>query len=274
MESIKGLKVEKKDINHKTIISVGKEEIGGTRLTIIAGPCSVEDKDQIMNDAKLVKSCGANFLRGGIFKPRTSPYSFQGLGKTGLDMIKEAGKMEDMPIVCEIMSIEQLKQFASEIDVIQIGARNMQNFELLKEVGKLDQPVILKRGLSATIEELLLSAEYIMAHGNTKVILCERGIRTFETAYRNVLDLNAVPMLKSLTHLPVIVDVSHSTGEWWMVEDLSLAATAVGADGLMIEVHDNPEDALSDGMQSLKYDVFKMLMSKVEKIAKVVNKSL
>ena len=256
-----------------TIVKVGNVEIGGNNLVMMAGPCSVENEKQIIDTAKAVKAAGANILRGGVVKPRTSPYAFQGLGMEGIELMKKAKEETGLPIICEVMSIAQLHEFGPHLDMIQLGARNMQNFDLLKEVGKTNIPVLLKRGLSATIEEWLMSAEYILAGGNENVVLCERGIRTYETAYRNVLDLNAVPMIKKLTHLPIIVDSAHATGKYWMVKPLAMAGIAVGADGLMVEVHPEPDKALSDGPQSLKEDVFKHLMENVEKIANVLGKS-
>lgn len=246
-----------------TIINIKGETIGGDKLAVIAGPCSVESEEQIVEIAKQVKASGAGFLRGGAFKPRTSPYSFQGLKKEGLELLKIARQETGLPIVTEIMSADMIEDFALNVDVIQVGARNMQNFELLKELGKTDKPILLKRGLSATIEELIMSAEYIMSEGNEKVILCERGIRTFETYTRNTLDLSAIPAIKRLSHLPVIVDPSHAAGVWWMVEPLSMAAAAVGADGLIIEVHNDPGNAKCDGQQSLKPERFKALMDRL-----------
>ena len=256
-----------------TIVKVGNTEIGGNNLIMMAGPCSVESEEQILATAKAVKKAGANILRGGVVKPRTSPYAFQGLGMEGIELMKKAKEEMRMPIICEVMSIEQLHEFGPQLDMIQIGARNMQNFDLLKEVGKTKIPVLLKRGLSATIEEWLMSAEYILAGGNENVVLCERGIRTYETAYRNVMDLNAVPMIKKLTHLPIIVDSAHGTGKYWMVKPLAMAGIAAGADGLMVEVHPEPDKAFSDGPQSLKPEVFEDLMKDVEKIANVLGKS-
>lgn len=247
-----------------TIIDVCGNKIGGGNFQVIAGPCSIEAKDQITEVAKDVMNSGAHLLRGGAFKPRTSPYAFQGLHEQGLDLLLEAKRATGLPVVTEIMSPEHIHLF-DEVDVIQVGARNMQNFELLKELGKLDKPILLKRGLANTLDELLMSAEYIMAGGNEKVILCERGIRTFETSTRNTLDISAIPMLKQRTHLPVIVDPSHAAGIRFMVEPLSMAAIAAGADGLMIEVHNNPEKALCDGAQSLTPQMFDNLMKKINK---------
>ena len=237
------------------------QKIGDGSLCIMAGPCSVESEEQINFIAERVKTAGASFLRGGAFKPRTSPYSFQGLKSERLDLLKGARKATGLPIVTEIMSTAHIDMFEG-VDIIQVGARNMQNFELLKQLGKTNKPILLKRGLSSTIEEWIMSAEYIMAGGNDNVILCERGIRTFETATRNTLDLSAVPIVKKLTHLPVIVDPSHATGKASLVQQMSLAAVASGADGLMIEVHNDPKHALSDGAQSLTPDQFDILAQK------------
>lgn len=249
-----------------TVITVGDVQIGSGKPVIIAGPCSVESEEQICNIAKEVKKAGAQILRGGAFKPRTSPYAFQGLRKDGITLLLEAKKETGLPIVTEIMDISQLSLF-DDIDMIQVGARNMQNFELLKELGKINKPILLKRGLSSTLEELLMSAEYIMSGGNEQVILCERGIRTFERATRNTLDLSAVPVLKSLSHLPVIVDPSHATGKANLVAPMSRAAIAAGADGLIIEVHNNPEMALCDGQQSLTPAAFAELKQSLDKVA-------
>ncbi len=256
-----------------TVVKIGDVEIGGRNLVMMAGPCSVESEGQILETARSVKKAGANMLRGGVVKPRTSPYAFQGMGMEGIELMKKAKEETGLPIVCEVMSISQLHEFGPHLDMIQLGARNMQNFDLLKEVGKTRIPVLLKRGLSATVEEWLMSAEYILAGGNENVVLCERGIRTYETAYRNVLDLNAVPMIKKLTHLPIVVDSAHGTGKFWMVEPLAMAGVAAGADGLMVEVHPEPDKALSDGPQSLKPEVFEVLMNNVEKIANVLGKT-
>ena len=257
-----------------TVVSVGNSIIGGGRLGVIAGPCSVESEEQIVEIAKRVKKAGANFLRGGAFKPRTSPYSFQGLELEGLKLLKTAKQETGLPIVTEIMSTDYIDNFIEDVDVIQIGARNMQNFDLLKQVGKTRKPVLLKRGLSATIEEWLMSAEYIMAGGNEQVILCERGIRTFETITRNTLDLQAVPVVKKLSHLPIIIDPSHAGGYSYLVEPMAKCAVVCGADGLMIEVHNNPENALSDGQQSLTPDEFDILMKKVKAIAELEDKQI
>lgn len=257
-----------------SVIDVSGVKIGGHKLAVIAGPCSVENEKQIVGVAKSVKLAGATLLRGGAFKPRTSPYSFQGLKEEGLDLLKVARKETGLPIVTEIMSARMLERFVEDVDLIQVGARNMQNFELLKELGRTNVPVLLKRGLSATIEEWLMAAEYIMAGGNDNVILCERGIRTFETYTRNTLDLSAIPAVKKLSHLPVIVDPSHAAGLWWMVEPMAKAAVAAGADGLIIEVHNDPEHALCDGAQSLKPERFARLMGELSGIAKIVGREL
>ena len=255
-----------------SVIKVGDKKIGGEHFAVIAGPCSVESEEQIISIAQEVKIAGANFLRGGAFKPRSSPYSFQGLRDSGLELLKIAKQETGLPIVSELMSTEYLDRFAEEVDVIQIGARNMQNFELLKEVGKINKPVILKRGLSATIEELLLAAEYILAQGNENVILCERGIRTFEKYTRNTLDLGAIPVIKKYSHLPVIVDPSHAGGLWWLVEPMAKAAVVAGADGIMIEVHNDPANAKCDGQQSLKPKRFASLMESLRELAKIQHK--
>lgn len=255
-----------------SVIKIGDKEIGGGHFAVIAGPCSVESEEQIISIAKEVKKAGANFLRGGAFKPRSSPYSFQGLRDDGLELLKKAKAETGLPIVSELMSIEYLDRFSEEVDIIQIGARNMQNFELLKEVGKVDKPVILKRGLSATIEELLLASEYILAQGNENVILCERGIRTFEKYTRNTLDLGAIPVIKKYSHLPVIVDPSHAGGLWWLVEPMAKAAVVAGADGIMIEVHNDPANAKCDGQQSLKPKRFASLMESLKELAKIQHK--
>ncbi|MGL6227170.1 MAG: 3-deoxy-7-phosphoheptulonate synthase [Thermoguttaceae bacterium] len=250
--------------------TIGGYKIGGGEFAVIAGPCSVESEEQILSIARDVKKSGATFLRGGAFKPRTSPYSFTGLGLDGLALLKMARQKTGLPIVTEIMSQEHLDVFAEDVDVIQIGARNMQNFTLLRDIGKLKKPVLLKRGFSSTLDELLMSAEYILAGGTEEVILCERGIRTFETATRNTLDLSAIPVLKTKTHLPVVVDPSHATGHWSLVESMSYAAVAAGADGLIIEVHNQPERALCDGAQSITPEVFHRLMHKIKAIRKII----
>lgn len=255
-----------------TIINVNGSLIGGNNLAVMAGPCSVESEEQIIEIAKSVKESGATFLRGGAFKPRTSPYSFQGLELEGLELLKKARKATGLPIVTEIMSTDYIDVFVRDVDVIQVGARNMQNFDLLKQLGRTNKPILLKRGLSATIEEWLMSAEYIMAAGNENVILCERGIRTFENYTRNTLDLSAIPVVKRKSHLPVIVDPSHAAGYWYLVEPLAKAAISAGADGLMIEVHNNPQCALSDGQQSIKPESFKNIMNKVKILAEMEGK--
>ncbi|HEY5535523.1 MAG TPA: 3-deoxy-7-phosphoheptulonate synthase [Ignavibacteria bacterium] len=255
-----------------SIIKVDDRTIGGKQLAIIAGPCAVESEEQLITIAKDVKKAGANFLRGGAFKPRTSPYAFQGMGEEGLRILLEAKKITGLPIVTEVMSVELVDKICQYADVLQIGARNMQNFDLLKEVGRCNKTILLKRGMSATIEELLMSAEYIMSEGNENVVLCERGIRTFETYTRNTLDLSAIPVLKKLSHLPVIVDPSHATGKWWLVEPLAKAAIAVGADGLEIEVHNDPTNALCDGQQSLKPEKFKAVIDGIRTIAEIQNR--
>ncbi|MBQ6053334.1 MAG: 3-deoxy-7-phosphoheptulonate synthase [Clostridia bacterium] len=252
-----------------TVIKVGNTVIGGGNLTLIAGPCSVESEEQICAIAKQVKESGATLLRGGAFKPRTSPYSFQGLRDEGLKLLSVAKKMTGLPIVSEIMDIAHLESF-DDVDVIQVGARNMQNFELLKALGTIRKPILLKRGLSSTYEELLMSAEYIMAGGNNNVILCERGIRTFETYTRNTLDISAIPVLKQLSHLPVIIDPSHASGKSALVVPLACAAVATGADGLIIEVHNDPEHALCDGPQSIRPEAFDALVKKLGKISAAV----
>lgn len=253
-----------------SVIDVAGIPVGGKALTLIAGPCSVESKEQVLEVARRVKASGANLLRGGAFKPRTSPYSFQGMGSTALDLLVEAKKETGLPIVTELMSEKHIDEFNDKVDLVQIGARNMQNFDLLKEVGqRIKKPVLLKRGLSNTYEEWLMSAEYIMANGNPNVILCERGIRTFETYTRNTLDLQAIPVLKRLTHLPVIIDPSHAGGKWWLVEPMAKAAVVAGCDGLMIEVHNDPENALCDGPQSLKPDRYDNLLKDIRKLEAV-----
>lgn len=257
-----------------SVYDVLGQKIGGEKIALIAGPCSVESAEQITNIASSVKMCGAGFLRGGAFKPRTSPYSFQGLELQGLELLKLAKKKTGLPIVTEIMSTSMIEKFNEEVDIIQVGARNMQNFDLLKELGKIKKPILLKRGLSATIEELLMSAEYIMAGGNEQVILCERGVRTFENYTRNTLDLSAIPVIKKLSHLPIIIDPSHATGKSWMVEPLSKAAIAAGADGLIIEVHNDPKNALCDGQQSITPEEYKILVEKLKKIANVVDREI
>jgi len=254
-----------------TIIKLRETAVGNGSMQIIAGPCAVESREKFLEAACLVKEAGATMLRGGAFKPRTSPYSFQGLEKEGLEILAEAQKITGLPVVTEIMDTRMVEMVAEYADILQVGARNMQNFFLLRELGRIDKPVLLKRGLSATVEEWIMAAEYIMSSGNNKVIMCERGIRTFEKYTRNTLDLSAVPLIKQLTHLPVIVDPSHGTGKWELVEPMALAAVGAGCDGLMIEVHQNPSEALSDGPQSLTPDNFRKLVVKINKIGKALN---
>ena len=257
-----------------TIINVKGNIIGGKKIQVIAGPCAVENKVTLMGIAKKVKAAGASFIRGGAFKPRTSPYSFQGLGEEGLRYLADVRKKTGLPVVTELMDPRDMEVISKYADIIQIGARNMQNFRLLLEVGTSKKPVLLKRGLSSTIKEWLMAAEYVMSRGNQNVILCERGIRTFETATRNTLDLSAIPVLKKLSHLPVIVDPSHGVGKWDLVAPMAKAAVAAGADGLIIEVHTNPAEALSDGEQSLKPDDFKQLMKELKPIAAAVGREI
>ena len=257
-----------------SVVDVNGIKIGGKKIIVMAGPCSVETEEQIISVAKSVKLGGAAMLRGGAFKPRTSPYSFQGLKEKGLELLKIAKQETGLPIVTEIMSADKIERFVEDVDVIQVGARNMQNFELLKELGKTNKPILLKRGLSATIEEWIMSAEYIMAGGNDNVILCERGIRTFETYTRNTLDLSAIPAVKKLSHLPIVIDPSHASGMWWMVEPMAKAAIAAGADGLIIEVHNDPEHALCDGAQSLKPERFAHLMGELKGIAQIIGREM
>jgi 3-deoxy-7-phosphoheptulonate synthase len=257
-----------------TIVRVGDVEIGAEKIIVCAGPCSVESEEQVLGIAKDVKASGASIFRGGAFKPRTSPYAFQGLKAEGLMYLKKAKGLTGMPVVSEITNASQLELFIEFVDIIQVGARNMQNFELLKELGRIQKPVLLKRGFANSIEELLMSAEYIMSGGNSQIILCERGIRTFETSTRNTLDISAVPVLKSRTHLPVVIDPSHAGGAAWLVEPLSKAAVAVGADGLIIEVHNDPKHALSDGQQSLTPEAFDALMKKLAPVAEAVGRTI
>lgn len=256
-----------------TVIEIGNARIGEGTITAIAGPCSVESEEQIITIAEHVKASGAKLLRGGAFKPRTSPYEFQGMGLDGLELLLEAKKVTGLPIVTEMMDLSQLPLF-EEVDVIQIGARNMQNYSMLRALGKVDKPILLKRGLSATLREFLMAAEYIMSGGNDRVILCERGIRTFETATRNTLDLSCIPILKRKSHLPVIVDPSHGTGVNWAVEAMSRAAIAAGADGIMVEVHNNPEEALCDGDQAITMEAFDAMMKKIVGYAEIEEKTL
>jgi len=257
-----------------TIIDFGNKSIGGNKLQIIAGPCSVESRDQIFEIAEILKNMGINFLRAGAYKPRSSPYSFQGLKEEGLKYLEEVKKEFDLKIVTELLNQHTVDAVAEVADIIQLGARNMQNFTLLEEAGKTQKPILLKRGMSATVEDLLLSAEYIISQDNYNIILCERGIRTFETATRNTLDLNAVPVLKKESHLPVFVDPSHGVGMWDKISPMALASIAAGADGLMIEVHQRPDEALSDGYQSLDPKRFKTLFEKIKELAPIVGKEL
>ena len=258
-----------------TIVDVDGVKVGGGHMALIAGPCSVESEEQVIAIAKEVKAAGANMLRGGAFKPRTSPYAFQGLGSTGLDYLVAAKKETGLPIVSELMSADDIDEFNDKVDLVQIGARNMQNFTLLKEVGaRVKKPILLKRGLSATYQEWIMSAEYIIASGNENVILCERGVRTFETYTRNTLDLQAIPVLRKMTHLPVIIDPSHAGGKWWLVEPMAKASVAAGCDGLLIEVHNDPEHALCDGAQSLKPKKYTKLIEELREIGKVVGKEI
>ncbi len=257
-----------------TIIDAGGEKIGGDRIAVIAGPCSVESEEQILEIAQAVKAAGASFIRGGAFKPRTSPYSFQGLGHKGLKLLQKAKEATGLKIVTEVLSVTDIPQVSEYADIIQVGARNVQNYALLNQLGKINKPVLLKRGMAITIKEYLMAAEYIVSQGNYNVLLCERGIRTFEDSTRFTLDLSAVPLLKRLSHLPVIVDPSHGTGYWYLVPPMAKAAIAAGADGLIIEVHPRPEAALSDGIQSLKPEKFTALMQDLKKIAAAVGKTL
>lgn len=271
---LKPYKVVSRDFKKEdSVVAIGNVPIGGKQIQVIAGPCAVEGIDILRSIAGEVKALGATVLRGGAFKPRTSPYSFQGLGEEGLKYLAAVREETGLPVVTELMNIRHTELVDKYADAVQIGARNMQNFDLLKEVGKLKKPVILKRGMSATILELLMSAEYIASEGNINIILCERGIRTFETETRNTLDINAVPVLKGLTHLPVVVDPSHATGRWDLVTPTALAGIAAGADGILVEVHTNPEKAVSDGNQSLKPKKFADMMERVKKVAEAVGRS-
>ena len=274
VQSVKRVSEPFKQANRKfhpndTIVQAGNAKFGGGHFAVIAGPCSVESEDQVIGIAQAVKAAGADVLRGGAFKPRTSPYAFQGPKDKGIRMLLEAKKATGLPIITEIMNIRSLDLF-EDVDIIQVGARNMQNFDLLQELGKTDKPILLKRGLANTLQELLMSAEYIMSEGNENIILCERGIRTYETYTRNTLDLSAVPVLRELTHLPIVVDPSHATGKAALVPPMALAATASGADGIMVEVHNNPACALCDGPQSLTPDQFAALNKKVQKVREAI----
>jgi 3-deoxy-7-phosphoheptulonate synthase len=259
---------------HDTVVKVNGVSIGGEQLVVMAGPCAVESREQIMETARAVKEAGGLVLRGGAFKPRTSPYSFQGMGEEGLRLLAQARDETGLPIVTEVMDPQMVPLVTTYADILQIGARNMQNYALLHAVGEAQRPVLLKRGMMSTVEELLMAAEYILSHGNERIILCERGIRTFEPYTRNTLDISAVPLLKQLSHLPVLVDPSHGTGKWELVEPISRAAVAAGADGLIIEVHPHPEDALSDGGQSLKPARFAALMQSLRPVAEAVGRTL
>jgi len=257
-----------------TIVKINGVAIGGNEIVVMAGPCAVESEDQLLTTAHAVKAAGATVLRGGAFKPRTSPYQFRGLGESGLKILAQAGKETQMPIITEVMSPDHVDLVAKYADILQIGARNMQNFVLLDEVGKTKKPVLLKRGLSSNIQEWLLAAEYVLAQGNEQVMLCERGIRTFETYTRNTMDISSIPIIEKVSHLPIIADPSHATGKWYLVSPLALAAVAAGADGLLIEVHPNPDMALADGPQSLTFDNFRLLISQLLPIAKARNRKL
>ncbi len=257
-----------------TIVELNGVAIGGNEIVVMAGPCAVESEEQLLATAQAVKAAGATVLRGGAFKPRTSPYQFRGLGESGLKILAQVGKETQMPIITEVMSPDHVDLVAKYADILQIGARNMQNFILLDEVGKTKKPVLLKRGLASNIQEWMLAAEYVLAQGNEQVILCERGIRTFETYTRNTMDVSAIPIIEKVSHLPIIADPSHATGKWYLVPPLALAAVAAGADGLLIEVHPNPDLALADGPQSLTFDNFRLLMSQLLPIAKARNRKL
>ena len=274
-ENPRFVKASRKNHPDNTIINIDDGlRVGDKELMIIAGPCSVESYEQVIEIAKRVKKSGAKYLRGGVFKPRTSPYEFQGLGYEGLEILKRVREETGLKIVTEIMSVDDVDLFEKEVDVIQVGSRNMQNFDLLKRLGKINKPILLKRGLSATIEEWLLAAEYIMNEGNPNVILCERGIRTYENETRNTFDISAVPLVKKVSHLPIIVDPSHASGKRWMIEPLSKAAIAVGADGLIIEVHNDPDNALSDGKQSITLDMLDNLIDNIKPIANIIGHNI
>jgi 3-deoxy-7-phosphoheptulonate synthase len=271
----KPYKLSSREFQHEdTKIKVGDVVIGGEELVIIAGPCAVETENQVLATARAVKEAGANILRGGAFKPSTSPYQFRGLGKEGLEILALARAETGLPLITEVLTPHDVELVARYADILQIGARNMQNFALLDEVGKVNKPVMLKRGMSATIQEWLLSAEYILSQGNRQVMLCERGIRSFDTYTRNTMDISAIPVVKKLSHLPIIADPSHGTGKWYLVTPLALAAVAAGADGLMIEVHPNPDQALKDGAQSLTFDSFQQLMSQLAPVVSAVQRKL
>ena len=275
MRILKPYKLASRDFHSEdTVVRINGHSVGGNQVIVMAGPCSVESREQLMATAAAVKASGAHVLRGGAYKPRTSPYAFQGLGLKGLELLREARDEFHLPIVTEVMSPQDVTLVAQYADILQIGSRNMQNFALLSAVGEMQKPVLLKRGLMATIEELLMAAEYILSHGNSRVILCERGIRTFETATRNTFDINAIPVLKTLTHLPVLADPSHGTGKWELVAPIARAAVAAGADGVIIEVHTDPAHALSDGAQSLTPDNFTKLVSQVRCVAEAIGRAV
>jgi 3-deoxy-7-phosphoheptulonate synthase len=272
---LKPYKLASRDFHPEhTVVTAGDVRIGDRGVVVIAGPCAIESREMVLEVARAVRTAGARLLRGGAYKPRTSPYAFQGLGEEGLRFLAEAGRETGMPVVTELMDPREASLVLQHVDVVQVGARNMQNFRLLKELGTHRVPVMLKRGMSSTIRELLMSAEYIMSEGNYNIILCERGIRTFEDATRNTLDLSAVPVLKQLTHLPVVVDPSHGTGKWDLVAPMALAAVAAGADGIMVEVHPKPEEALSDGPQALRPGRFAQMMADLQKVAEAVGRTL
>jgi 3-deoxy-7-phosphoheptulonate synthase len=257
-----------------SVVEVRGVPVGGREVVVVAGPCAVESREQLLAAGKCVQESGARILRGGAYKPRTSPYSFQGLGDEGLELLKWVSGETGLPVVTEVTDVRKVEAVCDHCDMLQVGSRHMQNFPLLEEVGRSGKPVLLKRGMSATLDEFLLAAEYVLNQGNDQVVLCERGIRTFERSARNTLDLNAIPVLKHLTHLPVIVDPSHGTGHWWMVPWMSRAAVAVGADGLLVEVHPKPEEALSDGPQSLRPERFDVMMQELRAVAEAVGKSI
>jgi 3-deoxy-7-phosphoheptulonate synthase len=274
LQNTSGKAGNKKSVEHQTIVNVNGAKIGGKEIVMIAGPCAVERKEQLLETARYSDKYGGQILRGGAFKPRTSPYSFQGMGEEGLKLLQMAKLETGLPFVTEVMDTRQVKLVSEYADMLQIGSRNMSNFPLLKEAGLSGKPVLLKRGMNATIEEFVMAAEYILAQGNDQVVLCERGIRTFETAYRNTMDLNAIPMLKNLTHLPVIADPSHGTGHRWMVGNMSKAAIAAGADGLIVEMHHRPDEALCDGDQSLYPEDFHQLMEELRILAPAVGRMM
>lgn len=270
-----GMKLYDRDARPEgSLINVGGVEVGGREVVVMAGPCSVENPSQLLTTARAVQASGATVLRGGAFKPRTSPYSFQGLGEEGLELLRWVRSETGMPVVTEVMDIRRIQQVCDSADMIQVGSRHMHSYPLLEEVGRTGKPVLLKRGMSATLDEFLLAAEYVLKQGNDQVVLCERGIRTFEVSTRNTLDLNAVPVLKRMTYLPVIVDPSHGTGHWWMVPPMCRAAVAVGADGLLVEVHPHPEEALSDGPQSLIPEKFDAMMVEVQAVAEAIGRAV